>query len=597
MTLQPEERPDGVVLIGKLPLDGAAGYDQYQIVQRSGSPQYGELSVPAGDSRADARVCFGFRRCCEYDEGDKPGQDYVVVRVGGGYVVGIVADGVSRSFYGNLAAEYVSNWMVEELWRQRADTPEAESLEGLLKQAEARFADYMDKYPIPTDLPPYLIQALERKRPKGSQTVFAAFVLNVAEARLALYQVGDIQALVHNSRPEPEVVESPAKGRWSSAGKSPMLLEKKVFTNVNGLVVKSDGVSEEWGRTLDANELAADRFGLMAKARAQNDDISFIALQLDAACTVAAAATTQPAAVDARSEERPTGVETVRPEQPAPPSQKVTPQRPKKQERKAKKQVPPAGSAAPPANPPPAATELTRGVGNKIAQDGDAQGPHDRQDGSTSEGPGRKRAATPEARDPYWGMKMLAIGVIVGLAAGVAITLLAVTAVRRLTNGPAGGKQAAQSPPVAQTTPDGQNPPASEHGSVSVEAKEVEQISFQNTHRRLFPNLIKANPTTLVGEIIAYISAEGVDVDGVELVLNNGEQAKVERASVEGERPSFFVRLQGVAGPSPVKIRVFGQDGKVLYEGQQEMRGREAKSPANKSPFLGYYEISIKRGG
>src|SRR2546421_2423233 len=263
MTSQSEERPDGVASIGKLPLERAEGYDQCKIVQRSARPQYAEFSVPAGAERADARVHIGYQRCCEFDEGDQPGQDYAVVRAGGGHIVGVVADGVSGSFYGNLAAEYVATWLMDELWRHCTSAPDAEAMERLLKEAEAKFADSVKGYRIPETLPPYMIPILERKRHKGSQAVFAAFVLNVEKAELTLYQVGDVSALVHNSGPEPELVVSPAEGRWSSAGASALLLKTSSFGNVEGVVIKSDGVSKEWGCALDGDALDLERFSLM----------------------------------------------------------------------------------------------------------------------------------------------------------------------------------------------------------------------------------------------------------------------------------------------------------------------------------------------
>jgi hypothetical protein len=50
---------------------------------------------------------MGYRRSLGFDERNNPGQDYAVIRAESSYIVGIVADGVSQSFYGDLAAYHL----------------------------------------------------------------------------------------------------------------------------------------------------------------------------------------------------------------------------------------------------------------------------------------------------------------------------------------------------------------------------------------------------------------------------------------------------------------------------------------------------------
>lgn len=554
MTLQPEERADGVAQISKLA--HAEGYEQYEAVQRSGLPQYAEFYVPARGSGEGTRVCLGYRRCSEFDEGDQPGQDYAVVRCGGGYVVGVVADGVSRSFYGNLAAEYVSDWLVDELWRRRADVPQSDSMESLLKEAEARFSEHIKEYQIPKTVEPYLVQILERKRPKGSQAVFAAFVLNVAKAELALYQVGDIKALVHNSRPEPESVESAAEGRWSSAGKSRLLLKKSEFKNVGGLVIKSDGASPEWGRSLGEGALGLEQFGLMANARAPVDDISFIAVRLGkASAAKAPKATSQQASNAGRTKKSAGNVKTVQ-EQERPTSNDV-------------------------------ATDTT-GARVETAESVDEEG------GDTRGVPPGKAPAPTEAHDLRWAITIFASGAVLGLVVGTLLTLVVVNNVSGLKSARKAGEQPAQNPPAAQPNPAAQTTPTPERVSFPVEVQKVEQRTFLS-HHPVLPKPISSEQTRAEGEMIAHVSAEAEGVEGIELAAGDKKAAKAVRDNDEGGRPSFFVRLEGLTGPSRVTMRVLGRGGASLYETQIELSGREKKAAENADPFLGYYEIFVKR--
>src|SRR2546428_463098 len=81
-------------------------------------------------------------------------------------------------------------------------------------------APQVEAFVLPPDLPALQIRALEQQRPKGSQAVFAAFILDVSAANGHLYQVGDVSAIIHPRDGAPSLVEAPPKGRWSTAGKS-----------------------------------------------------------------------------------------------------------------------------------------------------------------------------------------------------------------------------------------------------------------------------------------------------------------------------------------------------------------------------------------
>src|SRR5215213_5656161 len=108
-----KQDPKRLTSICKIPLKHTVEYVEGKSEQQSYETQHLHLAVPSEAAETAVHVYLGYRRCAEFDEGNQPGQDYAVVRVGDGYVVGVVADGVSRSFYGNLAAESLSTWLVD----------------------------------------------------------------------------------------------------------------------------------------------------------------------------------------------------------------------------------------------------------------------------------------------------------------------------------------------------------------------------------------------------------------------------------------------------------------------------------------------------
>jgi hypothetical protein len=250
--------------------------------QGSGEVQYKRFTVAIpGNNQREVEVLLGYRRSVDFDEGDKYGQDYAVARGGNGYIVGVVADGVSQSFYGNLAAKKVSEWLVEHLWITRVAPPPATQLEESLKTLEEAFAADVEAFQVPEHLPWMLKDNLESVRQKsGSQAVFTAFVLDLLNTRLFLYQVGDVIAIIHYSdKPSEAAQPSSNKGRWSSAGKSDLLLEETIHDGVKGVVVKSDGAGKDWGQSIDGEVLDEDSFKPLAQKQAGMDDVSFIAVR------------------------------------------------------------------------------------------------------------------------------------------------------------------------------------------------------------------------------------------------------------------------------------------------------------------------------
>lgn len=270
--------------------------------QRSKEVQYGCFSVETSVKRQNrvgtfltrfsiappdigperVKAFLGYRRSLDFDEEDHPGQDFAAVRGGdGGYVVGVVADGVSRSFYGHMAANHVGKWLLNMLWQERGILLSRDRLEEKLKELEKELAPEVESYSMPLDLAPTLRKVLENRRPKGSQAVFAAFVWNAQKDRLHLYQVGDVDALIHYPDRSPELIRAVKEGRWSSAGKSALHLKEGSYTGISGVVIKSDGAGKDWGESLEDNTLDQSAFSRLAQERAGDDDISFVSARWD----------------------------------------------------------------------------------------------------------------------------------------------------------------------------------------------------------------------------------------------------------------------------------------------------------------------------
>ena len=245
----------------------------------SGRIQYGQQSGPPAGGNGNLEASLGYRRCFDFDPTDSSGQDYAIVRGDQHYVAGVLADGVSQSYYGNLAAGHLSEHLLQFLWSCRERPVAVDEMESVLKRLETEGQKLVELHRSPDHLPAMHREALNRSRENGSQTVFSAFVLHTKSQHLTVYQVGDVDAVVVQLR-NTTVVKADAQGRWSTAGKSQHLLQVTPFEDVHSLLVRSDGFGSAWEDMLhQGSNQRRQFFEHLAAKQAGKDDVSFILIK------------------------------------------------------------------------------------------------------------------------------------------------------------------------------------------------------------------------------------------------------------------------------------------------------------------------------
>lgn len=124
------------------------------------------------------------------------GQDYVAYRYGKTDLTFAVCDGVGQSFMGELAARILGEGLIDWLWQIDAlanagsfSDAAREALDKLTETSAQEIADFR----LPTHLPPLVVQALEMQRRYGSESMFVAGRLALAEPEpwIALCWLGD----------------------------------------------------------------------------------------------------------------------------------------------------------------------------------------------------------------------------------------------------------------------------------------------------------------------------------------------------------------------------------------------------------------------
>ncbi len=109
---------------------------------------------------------------------DDCGQDYLIFASNVKKIAFSLCDGVSQSFYGDLAARFLGEnllfwlWDLEPVAVDRATIGRA--LSTYLDYIKTQADQQVKNYPLPDGIPPMLKEVLEQKRSIGSETTFVA---------------------------------------------------------------------------------------------------------------------------------------------------------------------------------------------------------------------------------------------------------------------------------------------------------------------------------------------------------------------------------------------------------------------------------------
>lgn len=150
------------------------------------------------------------------------GQDFIAFWGDDRRLAFTVCDGVSQSFYGDLAARFLG----EKLTAWLADLPFPADPETFRAALSAQLAAWQPEaealvaaYPIRSELPPMLREALLRKRENGSESMFLAVLIDQTAGQFAACWMGDLRLRLFNAKGEeislPEA-HWEMRQRWSS---------------------------------------------------------------------------------------------------------------------------------------------------------------------------------------------------------------------------------------------------------------------------------------------------------------------------------------------------------------------------------------------
>jgi hypothetical protein len=237
---------------------------------------------------------YGYARAGETQQAGDPGQDYLAFHVQDKTFTFVICDGVSLSFCGDLAAQFLADNLLE--WLRRVPQEEfqnkermADALNSYLYRLVEEATEAVREYSLPRSLPPLLRDVLEEKRRNGSETMFVCGRIDITDewagnAHVFLAWSGDLRIRMWNQ--ETEISSFPinytnSQQCWSTRdglvnGGVHVLTSSDIGQPVNRLVIYSDGFCDI--DSLAALPSTARLQDLMNKSFSSptSDDISFL---------------------------------------------------------------------------------------------------------------------------------------------------------------------------------------------------------------------------------------------------------------------------------------------------------------------------------
>lgn len=241
---------------------------------------------------------YAYARAAETQKYGDKGQDFLTFQTNGDSLVFVLCDGVSQSFYGELAASSLGislrNCLFEKLPVSMDVDEIFTCLHDHLHMITEEVSVQVNHYPLPEDMLPLLRSVLEEKRAKGSETTFICGRIDLPgpefeQGRVILSWLGDSRLRIWSE--DEEISELlggsfQTKERWSSK-LGPVGRKTNVFvTDLSGekrltrIAAYSDGLAalDDFCRVLKDDEVQA--LIKEAEESAGSDDISFLEISI-----------------------------------------------------------------------------------------------------------------------------------------------------------------------------------------------------------------------------------------------------------------------------------------------------------------------------
>jgi hypothetical protein len=262
-------------------------------------PQIHETAVQLNRG-SDFAYRYAYARSADTRLADDTGQDYLTFRRDGQTFIFALCDGVSQSFYGDLAARFLGDsllaWVGDGLPANLNRVTIRSVLTEYLQALTPSATELVQQRPLPEDIPAMLRDVLEQKRGMGSESTFVCGRIDLPtpqfpQGRIVFAWMGDSRLRLwgpDGERSGDLGGEFKTEQRWSSR-RGPVGGEPHVFVIsleqdgrrvLFGLMAYSDGLSSLDRRTRSPSNFALQDLIDQAGKAATSDDIAFLEVWL-----------------------------------------------------------------------------------------------------------------------------------------------------------------------------------------------------------------------------------------------------------------------------------------------------------------------------
>lgn len=223
------------------------------------------------------------------------GQDYITYKITEDGILFCVCDGVSQSFFGNLAAKYFGDSMLQfmsdsDCFNSMDQEYIAYRLRSRLRQMTVQATNMINRYEIPPHINGILREVLDEKRMKGSETTFVCgkimYSAGKKRGQITAAWLGDTYLrMFGRGREIPGLIngEFSQWNRWSTCqgvmGQAPSILAVDFEKGAGGpdcVQIVTDGLLECRKLQHSPDDAELRRMIEASDHHAASDDISFL---------------------------------------------------------------------------------------------------------------------------------------------------------------------------------------------------------------------------------------------------------------------------------------------------------------------------------
>ncbi len=207
--------------------------------------------APRNELAGAYELIYAFSRSAERQARDYPGADYLSFAYNGNQLFFCICDGVSGAFAGYVAAKFIGDQLIEWSQDQKATFENVATLEKQLSDVLQVWTKDGTKLVNST---PLLLNGdatdrdfMERRRKKGSQTMFLFGILDTERDQAFFAGLGDIRMFViYNNKSEADFVVGQTKSRWSTLDGqiNSLWTNSYKLSEINRFTVYTDGFEQ-----------------------------------------------------------------------------------------------------------------------------------------------------------------------------------------------------------------------------------------------------------------------------------------------------------------------------------------------------------------